>query len=120
MGRLFAGLAGIGCITSLLGGLAILDAENIHDDGLRRVARLRLDDLRHDKVAFGDDPLEIHLLFWPMGAAVLLGDSSTVRRIRSMVGATSAPLHLALGDLGSDIEGNAHAETWKAGLHGCL
>lgn len=44
MGRLFAGLAGIGCITSLLGGLAILDAENIHDDGLRRVARLRLDD----------------------------------------------------------------------------
>ena len=34
------------------------------------------------------------------------------------IGPISAPLHLALGDLGADVEGNPHAEIGVARLHG--
>lgn len=45
-------------------------------------------------------------------------DPLYVARIRSRLAPISAPLHLASGNLGADVESNSHAEAGKAGLHG--
>ena len=37
--------------------------------------------------------------------------------IRSRSAPVSAPLHFAFGDLGADVEGDAHAEIGEAGFH---
>lgn len=53
----------------------------------------------------------------PKTTAVLLGGPSSVLRNKSRLLLISPPLHLALGNLGTDVERHTHAEARKASFH---